>query len=227
MKIILILLISILSFANDFTKFYPDNKLPEHTYNTTHITYSNFDIVYSNDYKIPVFVAEFLNGKFIHTKRYNRFHEDKNIDEKYRSTLDDYKNSNYDRGHMAPFADMLTSDAQFESFSLANMIPQEEECNRGAWSDIEAKVRELSVFNPIYVITGPVLKSVEYIGNGVMVPSHMYKIVYFKEKNEASAYLMENNKKCKTKIISIQELEDLTNIKYFNNIDKNKIIMLP
>ena len=227
MKVILILLISILSFADDFANFYPNNTLPEYNYNTSHITYSNFDIVYSNDNKIPLFVAEFLNGNFIHTKRYNKFHEDKNIDEKYRSTLDDYKNSKYDRGHMAPFADMTSSNAQFESFSLANMIPQEQECNRGAWSDIESKVRELSVFNPIYVITGPILKPIEYIGNNVMVPSHMYKIIYFKDKNEASAYLMENNKSCKTTIISIQELEDLTNIKYFKDIDKNKIIMLP
>ena len=58
------------------------------------------------------------------------------------AALADYRGSGYDRGHLAPVADMKWSaEAMAESFYMSNMSPQKPEFNRGIWKKLEMKVR--------------------------------------------------------------------------------------
>ena len=58
----------------------------------------------------------------------------------------DYSNSGYDRGHMAPAADMKWSEqAMRESFYMTNICPQHHSNNAGDWKDLEELVRDLAV----------------------------------------------------------------------------------
>ena len=64
-------------------------------------------------------------------------------DEVYKSSsLEDYKNSGFSRGHLCPSADRLCSEQQNkQTFFLTNMQPQYQSHNGGLWSNLESLVR--------------------------------------------------------------------------------------
>ena len=168
------------------------------------LCYDAFAILHSGESKTPVFVAEKLNRAAVadaNEKRTNRFFADARLRSVERATLEDYKNSGYDRGHLAPAGDMPTAQAMAQSFSLANMVPQAPEHNRGVW----AKSVEMATRNyvrradgDVYVITGPVyvpsIAQSPSIGPGrVRVPKYLFKLVYDQSRNRAWAFWHENN----------------------------------
>ena len=130
------------------------------------------------------------------TPRQGEFHPEDRIPPDDRAELDDYRRSGFDRGHMAPSGDMPDADAQQQSFSLANMVPQAGELNRGAWADIESTVRDLARQNgELFVVTGPAFTGgqVSTVGpHDVLVPSAVWKAVFDPRSRRSGAYLCTN-----------------------------------
>lgn len=63
-----------------------------------------------------------------------------------------------------------------QSFSLANMVPQDQRHNAGAWSKIESDTRKYVMRAAVYAVYAG---QPETIGAGrVAVPSHLFKVVY-------------------------------------------------
>ena len=95
------------------------------------LCFSGFAVLYSPRTKTPLWSAEHLTRDRIRAAdiltRPNPgpFHEEPRLPKADRSKLTDYRGTGFDRGHMAPNGDMATKDAQRESFSLVNIIPQE------------------------------------------------------------------------------------------------------
>jgi len=82
---------------------------------------------------------------------------------------------------MAPAGDMYTAQAMAQSFSLANMVPQNQSHNAGAWNKIEQDTRNyiMRAAGDVYVFTGPVYATQgKAIGSGVAVPDYFFKLVY-------------------------------------------------
>ncbi|MFC2081918.1 DNA/RNA non-specific endonuclease [Candidatus Bipolaricaulota bacterium] len=95
---------------------------------------------------------------------------------------DDYTNTGYDRGHMAPNAAIdycYGRDAQLETFLMSNICPQTPALNRGVWATLEESVRDWAdAFDEVWVLTGPIFDSeAQLLSAGVEVPDAFFKIV--------------------------------------------------
>jgi endonuclease G len=128
---------------------------------------------------------------------------------------------------------MFDLQSQFESFSLANMVPQEPSVNRGIWEGVESSVRKLTKkHGELYVVTGPLFQGtdIQRIGGAVMVPTQMYKAIYDPGRNEVGAYFVDNSPGATAKKIPVAELEKLAGINLFPSLDaktKSKLMRLP
>ncbi|QNK67755.1 DNA/RNA non-specific endonuclease [Variovorax sp. PAMC26660] len=164
------------------------------------LCYEAFAILHSGTSKTPVFVAERLARASIedaNEKRTNKFFADARLPRSERAELSDYKGSGYARGHMAPAGDMSNPTAMAQSFSLANMVPQNPTQNSGAWSKIEQDTRRyvLRAKGNVFVITGPVFGPESLIvgANRVRVPTHLFKLVYDESTGKAWAHWQPNS----------------------------------
>ena len=83
-----------------------------------------------------------------------------------------------------------------QSFSLANMVPQDIQHNGGAWAKIEQDTRRYirRAKGDVYVITGPVFtqESPRIGSNEVQVPTYLFKLVYDQHDNRAWVHWQEN-----------------------------------
>ncbi|NKB81712.1 MAG: DNA/RNA endonuclease G [Nitrospirales bacterium] len=117
--------------------------------------------------------------------RLDNFREDFRIPEKFRSTLNDYKGSGFDRGHLINSADRKGSKIiNSETFLLSNMSPQKPGFNHVIWLKLEKAVRVLAEsgkFAEVYTICGPLFaigRKIKMIGdNRVVVPDAFFKSV--------------------------------------------------
>jgi len=174
------------------------NLLTPHKYNIQLLKKTEFDIFYSRYYKYPILVQETitkLTGKTDPNETYidrrlieDPFHEDLEIPEKYRHTLDDYKKyMKYggSMGHNAPAGQHKTNMKIFtETFALSNITPQEMVFNSGLWALMENWCKFLPRNNQldnIMVFTGSIPSEVytSFDGMRMNVPKEMFKIVVF------------------------------------------------
>ena len=163
----------------------------------------------------------FLSGS---APRTNSFRPDPLVSTK-SAQLSDYKGSGYDRGHLAPAADMkYNSVAMSESFYMSNMSPQNPSFNRGIWKRLESLVRGWGERFEIYVSTAGVLGSdnLGAIGkNRVSVPYEYYKVIYAPDKNIMIGFLLSNTKQSgslSSYTVSVDKIESLTGIDFFSEL---------
>lgn len=189
------------------------------------IRHSGYTVSYNKDLRIPNWVSYELTrrettGK---EKRNDRFIADPLV-KGVSATNEDYSRSGYDKGHMAPAADMKWSNtAMKESFYFSNICPQHPQLNRRGWKKLEEKIRDWAAADSaIIVICGPVIrKQAKTIGkNKVVVPQQFFKVVLspFVKPMRAIGFLF-NNEQCvdplSTYTVTIDSIERLTNMDFF------------
>lgn len=187
------------------------------------LCFEGFAVLHSGRAKGPVYVAEHLDPARLKEargqKRSNIFYEEARLPRPDRATLDDYRGAGYDRGHLAPAANMPTPSANAQSFSLANMVPQAHEHNRGPWAkSVERATRRyVERGHEVYVITGPLYgEPVRTIGPGqVWVPDALFKLVYDPARRQAWAYIVPNDNQARVEgTYSYAELVRRTGIEF-------------
>lgn len=140
----------------------------------------------------------------------------------------DYAGSGYDRGHLAPAADMgWSQETMYESFYFSNMSPQTPSFNRGIWKHLEEMVRDWAIeYDTLYIATGPVFEGeMPVIGpNKVAVPPFYYKVILTKSNghfqsigfilpNEASSAALSDF------AVSVDSIEHKTRLNFFAGMD--------
>ena len=191
------------------------------------ICYAEYGVLHSGVTRTPLYAAEHLTRAQLQQAkemvRNSKFFPDPHISPADRAELHHYARSGYDRGHMAPSADMPDEQSQQQCFSLANIVPQDPKNNRGVWEGIESTVRKLTQERgELYVVTGPTFSgsNLQRIGGAVMVPTQLFKAVYDPKRNQAAAYLVDNVDNAVPRVISIAELTTVSGIDVFPAVSK-------
>lgn len=196
-----------------------------------------YTLSYNADYKTPQWVAWELTKKETKGKegRTDKFLPDPDV-RGAKAYTGDYTKSGYDRGHMAPAADMKWSrKAMEESFYMSNICPQNPNLNRGDWNDLEEKSRHWAKkYGVVYIACGPIYdnKRPKRIGNNkVAVPDAFYKVVLINDKKNPKAigFIFPNkagHKPLKKYVVTVDSVEKRTNIDFFSALPdeiENKI----
>lgn len=189
-----------------------------------------FSIGYSTKYRQAVWVCYMLfadNLKAKQVKRSNNFKADNAVPNPIYPN--DYNKSGYDRGHLAPAADMTYSLESMEnSFFMTNISPQIPGCNRGIWRRVETQVRTWAYQEEIlYVITGPIFdeKNEKKLGaTDIPVPVAFYKIIFdLTPPCKMIGFIVPNEttkRRVPSFVVSVDDIEKLTGNDFFNNLPK-------
>ena len=195
------------------------------------VSHYAYTLSFNREHNQPNWVAWELTDKETdgHIQRSNDFIPDPMIPTPHRVTTDDYKGSGYDRGHMAPAADMKWSGkAMTECFYMSNMCPQHGSLNSGPWATLEKACRRWAQQEgSVYIVCGPVFKGTKhkYIGKNVKVtvPEGFFKVILSMKKGKEKAIgFYYNNKSGKQPMdktaTTVDAIEEMTSMDFFVNI---------
>jgi endonuclease G, mitochondrial len=171
------------------------------------VKYKHFTTCYSNDLNRSVYSVEDLTAtnlrKAIAVPRVDKFHEDPVLK---THILHNFVGSRYDKGHSVACGNMPTVKSQYESFSMANMIPQHYSNNRGNWKSLENKERSVTLaLGKTTVVSGT------FGSNGSLktsdIPKYVFKII--KSGDYMKVYIINNDG---TQDINITDIDSLSKI---------------
>lgn len=192
--------------------------------NGQYVEYENFNLNFNSGLHIPNYVAWELTADETHGNiKRGRFKIDRNVEG--CPDPKNYTGSGYDRGHMAPAADMKFSQkAMDDCFYMTNILPQNHSLNSGAWQGLEDICRKWAQRDSaIIIISGPVFNkpASEFLGEErVAVPPSLFKIVLFHKATPLSAVaFLIPNERMKTSlrktVVPIDSIETLTGLDFF------------
>lgn len=206
-----------------------------------------YALSYNYRTKNPVWVYEKLTPDNFGDKRRKKkspFREDVLIDKQFRSTKNDFSQSGFDKGHLAPAGNHKGKNSNHSNtYYLSNISPKNPNLNQGSWVKLEKYVRKLTkIYEKVEVFTGPLFLPredeigkrwviYEVIGkNNIAVPTHFYKILVLnhqKKSQTIEAYILPNQPISKSKSLhsfktTLEKVEEAAGIRFFpqNNAKK-------
>ncbi|MDE6093564.1 MAG: DNA/RNA non-specific endonuclease [Muribaculaceae bacterium] len=197
------------------------------------IDYSGFKVSFNPVAHIPNWVAWTITAdRLSHpvvSRSQGSFSTDRNV--AGCATAADYRRSGYDRGHMAPAADMKwDSQAMKDCFMFTNIAPQATSLNTGAWNKLEQACRNIASVDSLgkaVVICGPVMTQGyrTTIGDSqVVVPPAFFKVVLYRraDGNPATIGFIMNNGKVdggmQSCAMTVDRVEEITGHDFFTTL---------
>lgn len=160
---------------------------------------TNYAVIHKCSVKAPIAVFEHLTIAAMTgpAKRKDNFRPDPQVYPQCQATLQDYATvgRTHDRGHMSPAGNSTQNDTiMSESFFLSNMVAQNNNNNRGIWKQLETWERDwASKGGDFYIVSGGIYDPGHPVtGNGLGIPTRLYKIIHERQSGQTMAYLMPN-----------------------------------
>ena len=193
------------------------------------ITRKGFSLGYSYKYRQAVWVAYILTEENLQMKKVKRISSFR-VDPAVRYAPvrpKDYAKTGYDKGHLAPAADMAWSlHTMKNSFFMSNITPQTAGCNRGIWKRLEKNIRKWAVREKkLCIVTGPIFSNTDRkMGNtSIPVPAAFYKVIYdMTEPVKMIAFIIPNassKKRIFSFAVPVDSVEEVTGYDFFTTLD--------
>lgn len=190
-----------------------------------------YTVGYSEESRTPLWVSYrlFHVGDQEAPEREDLFAEDDRVTNPVMA--DDYKNTGYDRGHLAPRAPIgkrYGKAAQDKTFLMTNMCPQVPGLNQRGWEALEGIISEswAEAFGELWVIAGPIFDNsasapCKELPSDVRVPTDCYMVIVdVTDTNEPRALgvIMPNvridRQPLRPFVKTVDEIETLTGIDF-------------
>lgn len=162
--------------------------------------HTGYATLYNRETLIPDWVAYELTADEANPPQKLRGNEsfrwDPETKGKRTAYREDYRNNDgWQRGHMAPKADMRWSTRAYEeSFYLSNVCPQNGTLNSGDWATTESLGRRMAArYGSVYIVCGPVIGSNKYGTLGehkVIIPDAFFKAMLIKANGKYHSIAM-------------------------------------
>jgi len=173
-----------------------------------------FTLAYSYKYKAPIF-AETIVAWEDFTKKMKRksgFIKDNRINKEFSQSTKDYSKSGYEKGHMIPATMTRRSElAQNQSFFYTNIVPQLRKVNNPVVREIERYAKNLAYqYGSIHYLVGCIFgedcihrgkKSTLEEKRGIAIPSYMYFIITYGEKEDKKCFVVPNTEDANKKYL--------------------------
>ena len=188
-----------------------------------------FSVGYSARYRQAVWVSYVLSADrlgLVQLKRAGKFAVDPAVRNDPVHPRE-YNRTGFDRGHLAPAADMTYSfETMRNSFYMTNISPQLPGCNRGIWKRLEEQVRRWALKEgELYVITGPIFdRKPQRMGRrGIPVPTAFYKVILdLTPPRKMIAFIIPNGstkRRLSSFVTTVDAVEELTRCDFFSKLD--------
>ena len=189
--------------------------------------------MYADNYKTGSSVSRYSANNDGSLSAECQYPNDPDIDLQYRLTKDPYKGSGYDHGHICPSADrQRANEANYQTFYITNMQPQNNKFNAGIWADMESQVRTwANNFDTLFVCKGGTIDKsewiIKYLGSGsnkIPVPKYFFMAVLGKKGTsfKATGFWIAQDSYSSTALksyaVTISTLESKTGIDFFCNL---------
>ncbi|XP_075684802.1 nuclease EXOG, mitochondrial [Rhinoderma darwinii] len=211
--------------------------------------YVGHALSYDQAKKIPRWVIEHLTKEKLvgfAERKHCLFKPDPNVPPMFGANNEDYLQSGWSRGHMAPAGDCkYSTEAMAETFYLSNIVPQNYENNSGFWNRFEMYCRDLTQrFEDVWIVSGPLTlpvqhedgkKNVRYqvIGkDDVAVPTHLFKVILARKKQSEEtlaegAFVVPNipisfQHQLPEYQVPLEKLEKMSGLVFFPQVAKSK-----
>ena len=206
-------------------------ELPAITDGSTIVRHEGYTASFNSKYQIPNWVAYELTADELEGTVRRPSNSPFQPDPDYcgrQPERRDYSNSGWDKGHLAPCADMKWSEkAMIESFYFTNVCPQDHNFNAGDREQLEELARHIAhKKGSLYIICGPiVVDNVNgRLSNKVVIPDFFFKAFLYKDADgyHSIAFRMANNQTglpLSVFAFSVNDLESEIGLDLFTHLD--------